>query len=87
MYMKSGKHVSDIGNTLICNVGCVALQVRIGCEGSVAQYGMVTVDDIAVGECLFEIPRDLVLGPDNCTIRQLLHEGTDGRNSDSFSFV
>ena len=51
------------------------LQVRVGTEGSCAQYGMVAEEDIEKGEMLFEIPRDLLLTPANSAIASILQGG------------
>ena len=50
-------------------------QVKIGCEGSCAQFGMVATADISEGEHLFEIPHQLLLTPDTSAIAQLLQKG------------
>jgi hypothetical protein len=44
-------------------------------EGSCAQYGMVAVGSIEAGETLFEIPRKLLLNPDNSSISDVLKRG------------
>lgn len=52
-----------------------APQVSVTNVGICAQYGMVALQDIAERECLFEIPRSLLLTPQNSSIGHLLEEG------------
>ena len=47
----------------------------MGRDGSCAQYGMVAAEDIAEGECLFEVPRSLLLWQETTSISELLAEG------------
>ena len=47
-------------------------KVQIGTIGSCHRYGMVGTDTIVKGETIIEIPRPLVLSPENCSIAQLL---------------
>ena len=51
----------------------LVLQVRVGREGSCAQYGMVATDDIMEGETLFQIPREMLLHPATTEIKDLLN--------------
>ncbi|CAG5116399.1 unnamed protein product, partial [Candidula unifasciata] len=46
--------------------------VRIGREGSCAQYGMVAAEDIAEGYCLFQVRRSSLLMPANTDIATLI---------------
>jgi len=51
------------------------LQVIVEREESCAQYGMVAIEDIEEGECLFQIPRKNLLNPETSGIAKLLQEG------------
>ncbi|XP_055862174.1 N-lysine methyltransferase setd6-like [Biomphalaria glabrata] len=52
----------------------ISPKVRVGCEGSCAQYGMVAVDDIPEGYCLFQIPRNCLIMPENSDIAELVEK-------------
>lgn len=52
----------------------VSDKVKIGRDGSCAQFGMVATADIAEGEHLFEIPHQLLLTPETSAIAQLLQK-------------
>ncbi|XP_012942376.1 N-lysine methyltransferase setd6 [Aplysia californica] len=52
-------------------------KVRVGPEGSCAQYGMVAVEDIAEGYCLFQVPRSCLLMPENSGIADTLLKESD----------
>uniref|UniRef100_A0A2C9LXK3 Uncharacterized protein n=1 Tax=Biomphalaria glabrata TaxID=6526 RepID=A0A2C9LXK3_BIOGL len=58
----------------ITPVICPSGHVRVGCEGSCAQYGMVAVDDIPEGYCLFQIPRNCLIMPENSDIAELVEK-------------
>jgi len=47
----------------------------VSTEGSCAQYGMIAVQSIDVGETLFEIPRKLLLSVDHSAIGDVLRQG------------
>ena len=51
------------------------IQVRVGRDGSCAQYGMVAVEDVTAGECLFEIPRNLLLSPETSKMADIIRQG------------
>ena len=36
---------------------------------------MIALEDVSAGECLFEIPRRLLLSADNCGIADILSKG------------
>lgn len=46
--------------------------MKVGLQGSCHRYGMVAEDDIEEGECLFEIPRSLVLQPKTSSISGII---------------
>ena len=46
--------------------------MKVGLRGSCHRYGMVAVEDIEEGECLFEIPRSLVLQPKTSSISEIV---------------
>ena len=58
-------------------------KVRVGEKGSCHRYGMVAIDDIHKGDCLFEIPRTLVLHPKTSSISHIL---VNGDLRESFNF-
>ncbi|KAK2172793.1 hypothetical protein NP493_928g00041 [Ridgeia piscesae] len=62
-----------------CKRECLGVseKVKIGCDGSCAQFGMVATADISEGEHLFEIPHQLLLTPDTTAIAQLLQKEKD----------
>ena len=52
-------------------------KVRIGLQGSCHRYGMVATDNIEKEECLFEIPRSLLLQPKTSSIAEILETLTN----------
>ena len=44
-------------------------------DNACAQNGMIVLEDISAGECLFEIPRRLLLSAENCGIADILSKG------------
>lgn len=52
-------------------------KVRIGLQGSCHRYGMVATDNIEKEECLFEIPRSLLLQPNTSSISEILETLTN----------
>lgn len=51
--------------------------MKVGVRGSFHRYGMTAADDIKEGECLFEIPRSLLLQPKTSSISEILASSTD----------
>ena len=51
--------------------------MKVGLRGSCHRYGMIAEDDIKEGECLFEIPRSLLLQPKTSSISDILSSLTD----------
>lgn len=58
------------------------IKVRVGLQGSCHRYGMVATDNIEKEECLFEIPRSLLLQPKASSISEILETLT---NEDQFA--
>ena len=58
-------------------------QVKVGLQGSCHRYGMIAVEDIEEGECLFEIPRSLVLQPKTSSISGILENLANDDQFDS----
>ena len=58
-----------------CKMSKCLFQVVVGRQGSCAQYGMVAVQDIAEGYCLFQVPRKCLLMPENSRIADSLKTG------------
>ncbi|XP_070572330.1 N-lysine methyltransferase setd6-like isoform X1 [Ptychodera flava] len=52
-------------------------KVAIRKQGSCAEYGMVAIDDLQEGECLFEIKRSLLLHSETCQVAQVLRKGKE----------
>ncbi|CAH1801282.1 unnamed protein product [Owenia fusiformis] len=61
----------------------ISPKVEVSKTGSCAQYGMIATKDIAKGECLFEIPRALLLAPDTSKIADILEKESDTIKSKS----
>ncbi|KAK6192842.1 hypothetical protein SNE40_004243 [Patella caerulea] len=59
------------------------VKVRVGKKGSCAQYGMIAEDDIKEGECLFEVPRSILLHGGTSSISNLLKNEADDLLSES----
>ncbi|XP_068749517.1 uncharacterized protein [Montipora capricornis] len=61
-----------------CNVNGLRLsdKVKVSLQGSCHRYGMIAVDNIKKGECLFEIPRSLLLKPESSSISGILENLT-----------
>lgn len=57
--------------------------MKVGLQGSCHRYGMVAVEDIEEGECLFEIPRSLVLQPKTSSISGILENLANGDQFES----
>lgn len=58
-------------------------QVKVGLQGSCHRYGMIAVEDIEEGECLFEIPRSLLLQPKTSSISRILENLANDDQFDS----
>ena len=54
-----------------------SFKVRAGLQGSCHRYGMVATDNIEKEECLFEIPRALLLQPNTSSISEILETLTN----------
>uniref|UniRef100_A0A0B7AIJ8 SET domain-containing protein n=2 Tax=Arion vulgaris TaxID=1028688 RepID=A0A0B7AIJ8_9EUPU len=52
-------------------------KVKVSREGSCAQYGMVAIEDIVEGYCLFQVPRSSLLMPSNSDIADLIEKDQD----------
>ena len=52
-------------------------KVRVRLQGSCHRYGMVATDNIEKEECLFEIPRSLLLQPNTSSISEILETLTN----------
>ena len=50
-------------------------KVKVGRQGSCAQYGMLATEDIPEGYCLFQVPRTCVLMPENTEIADIFTKG------------
>ena len=53
-----------------------SIKVKVSLQGSCHRYGMIAVDNIKKGECLFEIPRSLLLKPESSSISGILENLT-----------
>ena len=51
--------------------------MKVSLQGSCHRYGMIATDQIEKGECLFEIPRALLLQPKTSSISGILGNLTD----------
>ncbi|OWF35599.1 N-lysine methyltransferase SETD6-like [Mizuhopecten yessoensis] len=58
-------------------------KVAVSKQGSCAQYGMLTTDNVDSGECLFKVPRKLLLHPKTCAISRLLKKESAALVSES----
>lgn len=54
-----------------------SFKVRVGLQGACHRYGMVATDNIEKEECLFEIPRSLLLQPKTSSISEILETLTN----------
>ncbi|XP_077996066.1 N-lysine methyltransferase setd6-like [Glandiceps talaboti] len=58
-------------------------KVKVGRQDSCSEYGMIAVEDLDEGECLFEIQRHLLLYSDTCKVADILKKGKSDLQSDS----
>ncbi|XP_069134186.1 N-lysine methyltransferase setd6-like [Argopecten irradians] len=61
----------------------ISPKVCVTKEGSCAQYGMLTTEKVDSGECLFKVPRKLLLHPKTSAISRLLKKEAAALTSDS----
>ena len=57
--------------------------MKVELQGSCHRYGMIAVENIKKGECLFEIPRSLVLQPKTSSISGILENLSNDDQFDS----
>lgn len=64
-----------------------SVQIRIGRHGSCAEIGVIAAEDIAQGECLAVIPRQVLLSCSNSDVVELVAEDKRLMKSDTSSWV
>ncbi|KAL5016620.1 hypothetical protein ScPMuIL_006209 [Solemya velum] len=69
---KGANNIDNFLNWCEHNNFSLISKVRVGTDGSCAQYGMMATEDIAMGECLFKIPRQHLLTPHTSSLDQTL---------------
>ncbi|XP_077868304.1 N-lysine methyltransferase setd6-like, partial [Saccoglossus kowalevskii] len=58
-------------------------KVRVGRHGSCSEYGMIAVGDLDEAECLFEIPRNVLLNVENSCVADIIQSESHRLESNS----